>query len=91
MTLQSMARHIEHWLISRLKPSRRNPRRHSDAQIAAIAGSILGFGFNSPILVDSGGSIIAGEGRYRAALKLELQTVPVIVLDHLDGHRRRAS
>jgi ParB-like chromosome segregation protein Spo0J len=90
MTLQSMAKHVEHWLLARLKPNRRNPRLHSDAQIAALAGSILGFGFNSPILVDSGGSIIAGEGRYRAALKLELETVPVIVLDHLSETEKRA-
>ncbi len=38
---------------------------------------------NSPILVDSEGHIVAGEGRHRAALKLYLETVPVIVLDHL--------
>jgi DNA modification methylase len=90
MTLQSMAKHIEHWLISRLKPSRRNPRRHSDAQIAAIAGSILAFGFNSPILVDSSGGILAGHGRYLACLKLGLDTVPVIVLDHLSETEKRA-
>jgi len=91
MTLQLMARHIEQWLLSRLKPSKRNPRLHSEAQIAALAGSILAFGFNSPILAHSAGNIIAGVGRYRAALKLELETVPVIVLDHLDGRRRRAA
>jgi ParB-like chromosome segregation protein Spo0J len=90
MTLQSMAKHIEHWLLSRLKPNQRNPRLHSDAQIAALAGSILAFGFNSPILVDSRGNIIAGVGRYRAALKLGLETVPVIVLDHLSETEKRA-
>lgn len=90
MTLQSMVRHIEHWLISRLKPSRRNPRLHSDAQIAALAGSILAFGFNSPILIDSAGNIIAGVGRYLASLKLGVETVPVIVLDHLSETEKRA-
>ena len=90
MTLQSMAKHIEHWLLSRLVPNKRNPRRHSDAQIAAIAGSISQFGFNSPILIDSAGKIIAGEGRYRASLKLCLETVPVIVLDHLSETEKRA-
>jgi ParB-like chromosome segregation protein Spo0J len=74
MTLQSMANHIEHWLISRLKPSRRNPRRHSDAQIAAIAGSILAFGFNSPIGIDSQGNIITGFGRYLASIQLGVTT-----------------
>ena len=90
MTLQSMARHIEHWLLSRLRPNKRNPRLHSDAQVAAIAGSILAFGFNSPILVDAAGNIIAGVGRYLASLQLGLETVPVIVLDHLSEIEKRA-
>jgi hypothetical protein len=37
-----------------------HPRRHPDAQIAHIAGSIAAFGFNAPILIDSRGAIIAG-------------------------------
>jgi hypothetical protein len=90
MTLQSMVKHIEHWLLSRLKPNRRNPRLHSDAQIAALAGSIMAFGFNSPILVDSAGNIIAGVGRYLASIQLKLETVPVIVLDHLTETEKRA-
>ena len=85
-----MAKHIEHWLLSRLKPNKRNPRLHSDAQIAAIAGSILAFGFNAPILVDSSGGILAGPGRYLACLKLGIDTVPVIVLDHLSETEKRA-
>src|ERR1035437_9783780 len=74
---------IEHRKLAELTPYPRNPRRHSGAQIAQIAGSIAQFGFNSPILIDSKGNIIAGHGRYLASLKLGLDTVPVIVLDHL--------
>ena len=90
MTLQSMAKRIEYWLLSRLKPSSKNPRRHSDAQIAAIAGSICAFGFNSPIGIDSQGNIITGFGRYLASIQLKLETVPVIVLDHLTETEKRA-
>lgn len=90
MTLQSMAKRIEYWLLSRLKPSSKNPRLHSDAQIAALASSLLAFGFNAPILVDANGTIIAGVGRYLASLKLGLETVPVIVLDHLSETEKRA-
>jgi ParB-like chromosome segregation protein Spo0J len=68
----------------------KNPRRHSDAQIAQIAGSIAQFGFNSPILIDAKGCIIAGHGRYLGALKLGLETVPVIVLDHLTEIEKQA-
>ena len=43
MTLQGMAKHIELWLLDKLIPYARNPRTHSDAQIAQIAASIRAF------------------------------------------------
>src|SRR5436305_12532566 len=85
-----MARHIEMWAIEKLIPYARNPRTHSDAQIAQIAASIVEFGFNNPILVDSNAGIIAGHGRLLAARKLQLSEVPVIVLDHLTEAQKRA-
>src|ERR1017187_585701 len=90
MLSQAMAQRIEHWSLDKLIPYPKNPRRHSDAQIAQIAGSIAQFGFNSPILIDSKGSIIAGHGRHLAGLKLGLETAPVIVLDHLSEIEKRA-
>ena len=71
----AMANRIELWPLDRLIPYARNPRTHSDAQIAQIAASIVEFGFNSPILVDSADGIIAGHGRLLAARKLRLRTV----------------
>ena len=68
----AMARHIEMWLVGKLIPYARNPRTHSDAQIAQIAASIAEFGFNNPILVDTKAGIIAGHGRLLAAQKLGL-------------------
>jgi len=90
MLSQAMAQRIERWKLAELTPYPRNPRRHSDAQIAQIAGSIAQFGFNSPILIDSRGNIIAGHGRYSAGLKLGLETAPVIVLDDLSEIEKRA-
>ena len=90
MKLRSMVKHIELWLIDKLIPFARNPRTHSDAQIAQIAASILEFGFNNPILVDTKAGIIAGHGRLLAARKLGLTEVPVIVLDHLTEAQKRA-
>ncbi len=84
------ARHIELWPLERLIPYARNPRTHSDAQVAQIAASIAEFGFNNPILVDTKAGIIAGHGRLLAARKLQLQEVPVIVLDHLTDAQKRA-
>jgi DNA modification methylase len=88
--LQAVAKHIELWLIERLIPWAKNPRTHSDAQVAQIAASIEEFGFNNPILVDTKAGIIAGRGRLLAAQKLGLEEVPVIVLDHLSEAQKRA-
>src|SRR6266446_9570204 len=90
MLTQPMAKHIEHWPHDKLIPYARNPRTHSDAQVSQIAASIAEFGFVNPILVDTNAGIIAGHGRLLAARKLQLQQVPVIVLDHLSEAQKRA-
>ena len=90
MLTHTMAQRIQHWLLDKLIPYARNPRTHSDAQVAQIAASIAEFGFNNPILVDTNAGIIAGHGRLLAARKLQLQQVPVIVLDHLSETQKRA-
>src|SRR5260370_32561737 len=89
MTLQAMVKHIELWPVDKLIPFARNPRTHSDAQVAQIAASIAEFGFNSPILVDTNAGIIAGHGRLLAARKLGLKEVPVIVLAPLSEAQKR--
>jgi ParB-like chromosome segregation protein Spo0J len=86
----SLARRIEIWLTDRLVPYAKNARTHSPEQVAQIAASIVEFGFNAPILVDSNAGIIAGHGRLLAARKLGLAEVPVVVLDHLSETQRRA-
>jgi len=86
----ALASRIEQWPVDRLIPDARNARTHSDAQIAKLAASIREFGFNNPILVDSQGGIIAGHGRLLAARKVGIETVPVVVLDHLSRAERRA-
>ena len=45
-----------------LIPYARNARTHSDEQVAQIAASIREFGFNTPVLIDVEGGIIAGMG-----------------------------
>ena len=88
--VESARMEIQVWNIDRLIPYARNPRTHSDAQVAQIAASIVAFGFNNPILVDTKSGIIAGHGRLLAARKLKLKEVPVIVLDHLSETQKRA-
>ena len=70
MLTHPMAQRIEHWPIEKLIPFARNPRTHSDEQVAQIAASIAEFGFNNPILVDTKAGIIAGHGRVLAAKRV---------------------
>lgn len=81
---------LEQRSIADLTPYARNSRTHSEAQVAQIAASITEFGFTNPILVDAEGGIIAGHGRVLAAQSIGLETVPVLVLDHLTEDQRRA-
>ena len=86
----TMASRIEMWPLDRLKPYAKNARTHSEAQVAQIAASIVEFGFTAPLLVSNDGGILAGHGRLAAAKKLNLDAVPVVVLDHLTPTQRRA-
>jgi DNA modification methylase len=81
---------IEMWPIGRIKPNPQNPRTHSTKQIRQIIRSIGTFGFTNPILVNEQGAIIAGHGRYQAAVESGLDTVPVIVIAGLSPAKRRA-
>ncbi|GIX24408.1 MAG: hypothetical protein KatS3mg122_1639 [Caldimonas sp.] len=76
--------------VETLIPYARNPRTHSDEQIARIAASIAEFGWTNPILVDGEHGVIAGHGRLLAARKLGLAEVPVIELAHLTPAQKRA-
>src|ERR1700693_6293748 len=81
---------IEYKSTAALRPDPKNPRAHSDRQIEQIARSIQTFGFNVPVLVDAGMRVIAGHGRLMACKLLGIDDVPVIRLDHLSEHQRRA-
>lgn len=81
---------IEYLNPASLRAHLRNARQHSDQQIQKIAASIRSFGFNSPVLVDGAGQIIAGHGRVLAAIELGMSQVPTVLLDHLSEGQRRA-
>ena len=87
MTVPSRAQRIETWPadkverrpIKALIPAARNARTHTDAQVDQIAASIKEWGWTMPVLVTDQGTIIAGHGRVRAAQKLGLKDVPVMI------------
>jgi DNA modification methylase len=80
---------IELWKTSDVKPYPGNPRQN-DSAVDAVAASIKEFGFRQPIVVDTEGVIIVGHTRYKAALKLGLEKVPVHVAKDLTPEQIRA-
>ncbi|MBS0595794.1 MAG: ParB N-terminal domain-containing protein [Proteobacteria bacterium] len=81
---------VDYRKVETLIPYARNPRTHSDAQVAKIAASIVEYGWTNPVLVDGDNGVIAGHGRLAAARKLGLDEVPVIELGHLTPAQKRA-
>ena len=81
---------IEYVATDDLIPYINNSRTHSESQVKQIAASIREFGFTNPILIDEGGSVIAGHGRLVAAELLNLDEVPTITLEGLTEAQRKA-
>ena len=81
---------VECLALTSLKPSPRNARTHSKAQIKQIAVSIEEFGFTNPILIDETSTILAGHGRVEAAKLLRMTDVPVVRIEHMSEEQKRA-
>src|SRR3954466_8721588 len=71
---------IETWALSRFVPYARNPRKN-DHVIDRMAASVREFGFRVPVLARSTGDVIDGHLRLKAAQKLGMTEVPVILCD----------
>lgn len=72
-----------------LTPYENNPRNNDEA-VEPVANSISEFGFKVPIVATSDGEIINGHTHWKAAKKLKLKTVPVIIADDLTEEQVRA-
>jgi len=71
---------MTHWPLCKFVPYGRNPRKNDHA-IEQMVASIREFGFKIPILARSNGEIVDGHLRLKAAQKLGLDEVPVILCD----------
>jgi ParB-like chromosome segregation protein Spo0J len=85
-----LALKIRYLAIGSLKENPANARTHPKAQIAKLKKAITQFGFVSPIILDENLMILAGHGRYRAALELGLAEVPTIMLQDMSEADVRA-
>lgn len=82
---------IEYLSKNDLKPYVNNAKIHTDGQVEQIKKSIEEFDFNDPIAVWGENEIVEGHGRLLAAMEMDdIETVPVIRLDHLTDKQRKA-
>ena len=73
---------MEQWSIDRLVEYARNPRKN-DEVVDRMCGAIREFGFRIPIVARSDGTVVDGHLRLKAARRLELKMVPVVLADDL--------
>ena len=78
---------VQEMELVKLHPWEDNPRLNDHA-VDVVAESIRSFGFNVPILCDQNLTIIAGHTRWKAANKLGMDKVPVIMVEMTDTQRR---
>src|ERR1700693_4751530 len=71
---------IEIWPIDRLVFYARNPRKN-DSAVDRMCSSIREFGFKIPVLARGDGEVVDGHLRLKAARKLGITEVPVILCD----------
>ncbi len=74
---------------SEITPYENNPRQN-DKAVETVARSIQEFGFQQPVVVDEKDVIIAGHTRWKAALKLSLARIPVLVASNLTPEQVKA-
>lgn len=75
--------------ITDVVPYDKNPR-NNDGAVESTANSIKEFGWQQPIVVDKNNIVIVGHTRLKAAEKLKLETVPVLVADNLSEEQVKA-
>ena len=71
---------LEMWPLTKFVPYARNPRKN-DHVVQKMIASIKEFGFKVPVLARSSGEVVDGHLRLKAAEKLGIAEVPVILCD----------
>jgi DNA modification methylase len=75
--------HSEMREVAKLVENPRNPNSHPESQIELLAKIIANQGWRNPIVVsERSGFIVKGHGRFQAALKLGVDSVPVDVQEY---------
>ena len=80
---------LQHWPIERLIDYARNPRQNDHA-VEQMASVITEFGLRIPVVAKSTGELVDGHLRLKAARRLGLTTVPVVLADELTDAQIKA-
>lgn len=80
---------FETWPIERCIEYARNPRKNDHA-VDKVAAAIREFGFRVPICAKSDGTVVDGHLRLKAAKKLGLKEVPVVLADDMSEAQIKA-
>ena len=75
--------------LDEIQPYEKNPRKN-EAAVEPVAESLKEFGWQQPIVVDADGVIIAGHTRWKAAQRLGMKTVPVVIASDLSPEQVKA-
>lgn len=89
MSQDNVEERIEYVSIDCLRPYERNPRIN-DGAVDAVAESIRQYGFKVPMVIDDDNVIITGHTRYKAAMKIGIDKVPVIRASDLTPEQAKA-
>lgn len=75
--------------VGKLIPYEKNPRKN-DAAVPKVMESIKEFGFKVPIVIDKNNVVVTGHTRLKAAIKLGMTHVPVLIADDLSDEKIKA-
>lgn len=79
---------IQYINVKELKLNPKNPRKN-DKAVESVMKSIQKYGFKNPLIADSSLTVYCGNTRLKAARKLQMQEVPVIIADDLTPQQIR--
>jgi len=89
MTQKSIHLQIEYWPIDKLVFYARNPRKN-DGAVDRMCANLREYGFKIPVLALNDGTIVDGHLRVKAARKLGLTEIPVILCDEWSATQVKA-
>ena len=90
MTNSPQSQQIQIWPIDKLVFYARNPRKN-DGVVDRMVASLREFGFKIPVLARSDGTVVDGHLRIKAARKLDITQIPVILCDEWTPAQVKAS